>query len=553
MNRPVVVLGLFILLALSGWLTAYGEEAKPSYPIWVDVTEKAGIAFRHSIGDDEMSNIVEATGSGCAFFDYDGDGDLDIYLVNETYLPGISHIKGRSLQGKLKNALYRNNGDGTFTDVTEAAGVGDQGFGMACLAVDYDNDGDADLFVTNYGQPVLYRNNGDGTFTDVTREAGLENDLWGIGCTFLDYDNDGYLDLYVGHYLQYDPSYKYYYAADAFPGPLAYQGQPDTLYRNRGDGTFEDVTQKAGVYNPEGRAMGVSSCDFDNDGDMDIFVANDAMENYMYQNNGDGTFTNIALLAGTAFSQNGEATSAMGPEFGDFNSDGWIDLLVPDMGYGCLYMNTGQGFFEEMSAQMGLAAVLGQYTSWSGNFFDYDLDGHLDILIVNGDLHHLEPEESVLFWNDQGNRFIDISDFCGPDFQEKFVSRGSAVGDYDNDGDLDALILNLNDRPRLLRNEGGSSRHWLMIHAIGTQSNRDAIGARIWVTTGGRTQMRDIISSSGYLSQSDYRAHFGLGGQEKVDEVKIRWPSGVTQVLKDVPAGQVLTLTEPSTGPGGSP
>ncbi|MFB3786496.1 MAG: CRTAC1 family protein [bacterium] len=552
MNRPIASHVWCVLIGLSGIAAAFGQEAKPSYPTWVDVTEKAGIHFLHSIGDDEMSNIVEATGSGCAFFDYDGDQDLDIYLVNECYLPGINHVRGRLLQGKLKNALYRNNGDGTFADVTEAAGVGDPGFGMACLSADYDNDGDADLFVTNYGRNILYRNNGNGTFTDVTKEAGLESGLWGIGCTFLDYDNDSFLDLYVGHYLQYDPNYKYYYAADAFPGPLAYPGQPDTLYHNRGDGTFEDVTQKAGVFNPEGRAMGVSSCDFDNDGDMDIFVANDAMENYMYQNNGDGTFTDIALTAGTAFSQNGEATSAMGPEFGDFNSDGWIDLLVPDMGYGCLYMNTGKGFFEEMSAQMGLASVLGQYTSWSGNFFDFDHDGFLDILIVNGDAHHLEAEDAVMFWNDQGQRFIDISDQCGPDFQQKYVSRGSAVGDYDNDGDQDALILNLNSRPCLLRNEGGNRNHWLMIHAVGTKSNRDAIGARVWVTSEGRTQMRDITSSSGYLSQSDYRVHFGLRRQEKVEEVKIRWPGGVTQVLKDVPANQVLTLTEPHNGPGGS-
>lgn len=514
-------------------------------PQMVDVTAEAGITFEHNLGDPEMTNIVESTGAGCAFFDYDGDGDMDIYLVNGCYHPGISHPMGRKLAGKLKNALYRNNGDGTFTDVTDVAGVGDLGYGMACVAADYDNDGDADLFVTNYGPSVFYRNNGDGTFSNVTKEVGVENDLFGIGATFFDYDGDGWLDLYVGNYVTYDPDYKYYYPAEAFPGPLAYKGQPDVLYRNRGDGTYEDATQKAGVYNPEGRAMGVTSCDIDNDGDVDIFVCNDAMENYMYQNNGDGTFTNVALLTGTGFGQNGEATSAMGPEFGDFNLDGLLDLLVPDMNYGCLYKNIGDGLYEEMSAQMGLASVLGQYVSWSGNFFDYDGDGYLDILIVNGDAHHLEPEEDCIFWNDRGQRFIDISAQCGKDFQEKFVSRGSAMGDYDNDGDLDALILNLNNRARLLCNDGGNRNHWLLIDVRGTKSNRDAIGTRIRVTAGGLTQTRDVISSSGYLSQSDRRAHFGLAKHEKAEKVEIRWPTGETTTLTDVEANQILKVVEP--------
>lgn len=517
-------------------------------PQMTDVTQKTGIAFTHSIGDDELTNIVESTGAGCAFFDYDNDGNMDIFLVNACYLPGINHPIGRRMAGKLKNALYRNNGDGTYADVTDKAGVGDrEGYGMACVAADYNNDGNVDLFVTNYGAHVLYRNNGDGAFTNVTKEAGVENTLFGIGATFFDYDKDGYLDLYVGHYVVYDPNYKYYYAAEAFPGPLSYQGSPDTLYHNKGDGTFEDVTKKAGVYNPEGRAMGVTACDFDNDGDMDVFVANDAMENYMYQNNGDGTFTDIALIAGTAFGQDGEATSAMGPEFGDFNLDGLMDLLVPDMNYGCLYKNIGNGLYEDMSAQMGMAAVLGQYISWSGNFFDYDNDGYLDMLIVNGDAHHLEPEEACIFWNDNGQRFIDISDRCGKDFQDKFVGRGSAIGDFDNDGNMDALILNLNDRPRLLHNDGGTKNNWLMIDAKGTKSNRDAIGTRIHVTVGGLAQTRDVISSSGYLSQSDHRAHFGLGKNGKAEKVEIRWPTGEIQTLTDVPANQIMHIKEPVT------
>ena len=540
---PVHLIVVSILTLFSISLAQSAEESK--YPTFTDVTLKAGIQFQHSIGDHELSNIIEGTGAGCSFFDYDGDSDLDIYLMNGTYVKDLSHIRGRVNEGKLFNALYRNNGDGTFTDVSKEAGVAHPGFGMACVAADYDNDGDSDLWITNWGPNVLYRNNGNGTFTDVTKEAGLESDLWGIGSVFFDYDKDGNLDLYVGNYLLYDPDYTYHYAPEKYPGPLSYEGQPDILYHNNGDGTFSDVTEEAGVYNPEGRAMGVSSCDIDNDGDMDVFVANDGMENYLYRNNGDNTFTNIALETATGFGQSGEATSAMGPEFGDFDLDGYIDLLVPDMGYSCIYRNTGLGFFEEMSARMGLAASCGQYTSWSGNFFDFDCDGYLDIFIANGDSHKLDAEEDILLRNVNGLRFEDISSECGPDFQDKFVSRGSAIGDYDDDGDLDVLVLNINNRARLLRNEGGNRNHWLKIHTIGTISNRDGIGTRIRVTVGGKTQTRDIVSSSGYLSQNDYRAHFGLGQFEKVDTIEVRWPSGKKQVLENVMGNQVLVLKEP--------
>ena len=471
-----ILFSLFLIFGIVIPLAAVGESEEQRLPVLVDITQKAGITFVHSIGDYKLSNIVESTGAGTAFFDYDGDGYLDIYFVNGSYLKEISHPRERKLAGKLRNALYRNNGNGTFTDVTIRTGVGDQGYGMACLWADYDNDGDTDLFITNYGPNVLYRNNGDGTFTDVTEKAGVGGgNLFSTGCTFLDYDGDGYLDLYVGNYLLYDPDYKNYFAAEAFPGPLSYKGQADILYRNRGDGTFEDVTRKAGIFMPQGRSMGIASCDLDNDGSMDIFVANDAMANYLYRNSGKGTFTDIALLSGTGFGENGEATSAMGPEFGDIDRDGLIDILVPDMDYSCLYRNTGKGFFVQMSAQSGIAAACGQYTSWSGNFFDYDNDGLLDIFISNGDSHHLEPEEDLLFRNMNGKQFQDVSTQTGEDFQAKFVGRGSAVGDFDNDGDLDILVLNLNDRPRLLRNDGGNRNYWLMVRLRGKQSNRDAV------------------------------------------------------------------------------
>ena len=525
-------------------MTAVAAD-QPALPQFVDVTASAGISFVHSIGDDELSNIVESSGAGCVFFDYDNDGDLDIYLVNGRYLETVSSARGRHLAGQLKNALYRNNGDATFTDVTEKAGVGDTGFGMAAVAADYDNDGDRDLFVTNYGRDSLYLNNGDGTFIDVTQKAGVGSELWSLGASFFDFDRDGLLDLYVGGYLVFDPEYRNFYAAEAFPGPLSYRGQKDILYRNKGDGTFEDVTRAAGVYSTKGRAMGVAACDIDDDGDEDLYVANDGMENYLYRNRGNGTFEEIALRTGTAFGQNGEATSAMGPEFGDFDGDGLIDLLVPDMGYGCLYRNTGKGFFEEKSAEMGIAAVLGQYTSWSGNFLDYDHDSVLDVFIVNGDAHHLEPEEDTLFRGKGGRSFVDVSGASGPAFKLKAVGRGSAAGDLDNDGDLDLLVLNLNGPARLYRNDGGNRSNWIMVRTVGTASNRDGIGARVRVKSGGTTQVRDIRSSSGYLSQGDFRAHFGVGKSKKVDRIEVRWPSGRTSTLDNVKVNQVITVTEP--------
>jgi hypothetical protein len=521
-------------------------QNNPNLPKLINITAKAGITFVHNMGDDEMSNLVESNGAGCAFFDYDNDGDLDIYLVNGAYTEGISHVKGRKNKGRLSNALYRNNGDGTFSDVTQRAGVGDRGLGMAVLTADYDNDGDKDLLVTNWGPNIFYRNNGDGTFTDITETAGLQNNRFGIGCTFLDYDKDGFLDLYIGNYIEYDASYQYYYAAEKFPGPMAYHGQPDVLYHNNGNGTFTEVTQQAGVNNPEGRAMGVTSCDIDDDNDWDIFVANDAMENYLYRNNGNGTFTNIARETGTAFGQSGNATSAMSGEFGDIDRDGLVDIIVPDMAYSCIYRNTGLGYFEELSSQMGLAVACGQYTSWSGNFFDFNHDGYGDLLITNGHPHRLIGEENLLLVNKNGKRFENLSHLLGDDFQEEFVSRGSAVGDIDNDGDMDILILNLNDHPSLLLNEGGNKKNWLMFNLQGTVSNRDAIGSRVRLTSGGISQMRWCISNSGYLSQSDYRLHFGLGNNSKAEEVEILWPSGITQTLRDVQANQIVFVKEPS-------
>jgi len=515
--------------------------------VFTDVTEHAGVAFTHSFGDDDMSSILEATGSGCLFFDYDADGLVDLYAVNGRYLPGISEPE-EAPDLELTNHLFRNIDGARFADVTVAAAVGDTGYGMACIAGDYDNDGATDLYVTNYGANALYHNDGKGAFADVTAVAGVGDTLWGVGTTFLDYDNDGDLDLFVGNYLEFDPEYRLYYAADKFPGPLSYPGQPDVLYRNNGEGSFTIVSAAAGVLN-DGRAMGVVAADYDLDGHIDLFVANDAMGNYLYHNRGDGTFEDVALYSGVAFSASGDKSSSMGGDFGDFDNDGDFDLLVPDMAYNNFYVNGGAGEFEDATAALGIAEVSGQYVSWNGDFFDYDNDGDLDLFISNGDAHHLEhTHEALLLANEpapDGRRFVDVSGQSGDFFYTRCVSRGSAAGDYDNDGDLDIFILHLDQPSMLLRNDGGNSGHWLAVELEGTRSNRDAFGTLLRLRVGGTVQLAEKLNASGYLAQNDPRVHFGLGPADIIDTLEVRWPSGARQHLTAVPADQVLTLREP--------
>lgn len=552
---PAGMLSLALLSLLGATRPGFCESPPPGdLPVFVNFTRQAGINFVSSFGDSKLSSILEATGSGCAFLDYDNDGDLDIYLVNGAYLPGINDPppRGQSPRQDLTNRLLRND-KGVFRDVTLKAGVGDRGYGAGVVAADYDNDGATDLFICNYGPNVLYHNNRDGTFTDVTRKAGVAGPeklngypKWSVHGAFLDYDRDGYLDLYVGNYLAFDPEYRNYFAADAFPGPLDYRGQPDILYHNNRDGTFTDVTTKAGLLNPDGRAMSVTCGDYNNDGRADIFAANDGMENYLFRNNGNGTFTNVAVEMGVAFGEFGEATSAMGPDFQDFDNNGFLDLYVPDMGYSCLYRNNGS-MFEEVTAASGIARVCGQFTGWGTACVDYDNDGFRDIYVNNGDAHHLYTQQSVLLRNKGNGKFDDVSLRSGDYFVKKeYVGRGAAFGDYDNDGDVDILATNLNGPAVLLRNEGGNRGHWLTVRTVGTKSNRQGIGARLRVVSGGSSQIAEVKSGSGYLSTSDTRAHFGLGRQTTVDLLEIRWPSGVVQTLKQVRADQILTVKEPA-------
>jgi len=541
---PVKVELLSLLL-----LAFAASQEKPTLPVFTDVTKQAGISFRHCLGDDEISNIVEATGSGCAFLDFDGDGWMDIYAVNGRYLEGISDPDSRYKNVRTTSRLYRNKGDGTFEDVTEKAGVGAFGYGMGVAVGDYDNDGHPDIYVTNFGKNILYHNNGNGTFTDVTAKAGVACGQWSVGAIWIDYDKDGYLDLFVGNYLEFDNKYRLFYEADVYPGPLAYPGQLSVLYHNNHDGTFTDVSAKAGI-NKKGRAMGVLSADYDDDGWPDIFVANDAMQNYMYHNNGNGTFTEVGIECGTAFGQHGNAVSSMGGDFADFDGDGKLDLMVPAMNYIVIFRNLGRGLFEEISVPTGVARVSAQFWSWGGDFMDFDNDGWPDLLIANGDGHRLsEKQEQLLMRNvagPSGQRvFVDVSRSVGPYFDTRSVARGLATGDFDNDGDLDFFVLNIDQPSVLLRNDGGNRNNWITLQLIGTKSNRDGIGAKVTVRSGDFIQVAEKMSASSYLSQNDPRLHFGLGQRTMVDEVTIQWPSGRTQKLKEVKANQFLKVIEP--------
>ena len=538
------------LLAAMKATAAAAEEAK--LPTFTDVTEQAGIRAKHSFGDFELTNIVEGTGSGAMFFDYNGDGWLDLYFVNGCWLKEVNHNRGRKLRGRLHNSLYRNNRDGTFTDVTKQAGVGDAGFGFGCSAADFDRDGDLDLYVLNYGRNVFYRNNGDGTFADVSKESGLADGNWSLSATWFDYDNDGDLDVYVTNYLKYDRGkFREFFAASGYPGPLSYSGRPDALYRNNGAGPtgetpmprFTEVTKQAGVENPGGRGMSATVADLNNDGLLDLYVANDAMENYYYRNNGKGGFVEEGLISGLAFGEGGQGVSSMGPAIGDVDRNGRLDVYIPDMGYGCLMMNRGE-YFEDRTVQSRLAVACGQYTGWGGLLVDLDHDGYLDLFVANGNAHHEFPEEDVLMRNNADGTFSDVAADSGPYFRQKFVGRGAAAADIDNDGDLDLVVVNLNDSPRLLRNDGGNRKSWLMIAAKLPGGSRDAVGARVTVQSGSLIQIRDLVPVTGYLSQSDPRAHFGLGDAQKADRVEVRWPDGTITSQTDVPAGQILTVVQ---------
>jgi hypothetical protein len=425
-------------------------------------------------------------------------------------------------------------------------------YSMAVAAADYDNDGHEDLLVTGYGKVILYHNEGNGHFTDVTEKAGVKVDGWAISSTWLDYDRDGCVDLFVGRYVKFDPKYRAYYAADNYPGPLDYEGETNKLFHNNCDGTFTDVTEKSGIGAYVGRTMGVTAADFDNDGWDDIYVANDRTENFLFRNRHDGTFEEIGNDSGTAFGQNGESTSSMGPVFADLEGRGILDLWVTDGHYNRLLHNTGKLSFEDIGAQTGVSQTNAQYVSWGTGIYDFDNDGFLDILIFHGGLIHLIPQEHTLFRGLGGGRFADVSRQSGAVLSERTTARGACFADYDNDGKIDAFVVNLGGRGTLVHNVSTNTGHWVAVklrgakdRRDGTGSNRDGIGAKVEVFAAGKQWTAERVAGSGYLSQNDGRLHFGLGAATVIDKLLVHWPSGREQVLEKLEVDRVLTVEEP--------
>lgn len=545
--------------------TVHAAVANPtaSSVQFIDVAERAGLNSINVWGGvDKKRIIIETKGSGVAFFDYDQDGWLDIYLTNG------SRLDAHWPPGKEPTThLYKNNRDGTFTDVTEASGLGRRGWQTGVCVGDYNNDGWDDLFCTFWGHNILFHNNGNGTFTDVTQKAGLQQlrGRWGTGCTFLDYNRDGHLDLFVCNFVKLDPdkppsmdeaSFCQWKGVPTMCGPRGLPGDTNILYHNNGDGTFTDVSEKAGILKPGPRySITAVSYDFDNDGWPDIYVAVDSEPSILFQNNHDGTFTDIAVMAGCAYNDDGHEQAGMGIGVADYDCDGSFDIFKTNFADDTsdLYHNNGDGTFTEMSFNSGVG-INNKYVAWGCAFLDYDNDGWADILQVNG---HVYPEidhynfgetfknQRLIYKNLGNGHFKDVSSEMGPGITARFSSRGAAIGDYDNDGGMDILILNMNDLPSLLHNVGGNRQSWIKLKLIGTACNRTAIGARARVITGKHIQMDEVHSGTSVMSQSDLRLHFGLGAATTVDVIEIRWPT--TQKVERftaVKTNQILTIRE---------
>ncbi len=546
-----------LLPALVLLATPLAPQAPPATPIrFADITETAGIRFTHFKGNKGISINLEEFGPGVCVSDYDNDGWQDIYFVNgrDRYDRGI----------EVRNALYRNNGNGTFTDVTDKAGVLGTGFGLGCVWGDYDNDGWPDLFVTQYGKNVLYHNNGDGTFTDVTDKAGVGGMEFGTwfhsGATFFDFDRDGKLDLYVGGYVAYGPNARRYCnlvnVTSSCP-PGVYAGSPAMLYHNNGDGTFSNVTKAAGIYQPNGKNLSVGAADYDNRGWPSLFVANDGAAAYLYQNQGHGKFLETGTQAGMAYTASGGTMAAMCISLGDYDNDGLLDLYISDFQESSdhLWHNAGRGFLDEVSDVAGITQPTHDVLSFGGGFVDYDNDGWLDLFIANG---HVYPEVeqaspgthykqlNTLFHNEGGKRFSVATRSAGIDALTPRAARGAAFADFDNDGFVDIIVANNGDPPTLLHNSGNNGNHFVNFRLVGTKSNRDAMGARIRVVAGGISQIREITGGGSYLSQSDLRANFGLGKSTQAEGVEISWPSGAKQSFRNVPADKFYQITEGS-------
>ena len=543
------------------------NKKSPNLPsiTFSDVAPAAGINSVLTCGSREKNYILEVYGSGCVWLDYNNDGYVDLYIVNGSTVENLLSPSGS--KNAPHNYLFRNNGDGTFTDVTRRAGVEGYGWGFGAVAADYNNDGFVDLFVYNYGPNILYRNNGDGTFTDVTAQAHVagRNLVWSAGAAFGDYDNDGYLDLFVAGHIDFDLRHPplpgqltctYRNKVMRACGPRGLKGSPDALYHNNGDGTFTEVTERAGVIDKDlGYGFAVLVEDLDGDGWPDIFVANDSSRNYFYRNKGNGTFEEMGIPVGLAYNGEGEEQSNMGIAVGDYDNDGWTDLFVTTFAHDSktLFHNDGKGIFTDVSYPSGLGEATIPYLGMATFFMDYNNDGLKDLFIVNG---HLYPEVDQFFadehylqnpqlFENQGNgKFLEVTQNVGLSAL-RLGGRGGAFCDYDNDGGIDVAITTIDGRPLLLRNEGANiAGHWLQVKTVGTKSNRDGIGALVKVAAGALTQWDRVRTGGSWLSGNDTRLHFGLGERQEVDWVEIRWPSGKVDWLKHVSANQVLVVVE---------
>ncbi len=523
---------------------------------FIDITKDTEITFSHR-SSPEKKYIVESISGGVVLFDYDNDGWLDIYFVNSLTVDSADSPRSS------KSHLYRNNRDGTFTDVTDQAGVGYPGWGMGAAVGDYDDDAWLDLYVTCLGTNKLYHNNGDGTFTEVAHKTGVAEGRWSTGCAFGDYDNDGDLDLFVSNYVDFKlddlPEFGkgnlcQYRGIPVQCGPRGLPGAGDALYRNNGDGTFTDMAKNAGVHDPDGYyGLGAVWTDVNGDGLIDLFVANDSRPNFLYQNNGNGTFTELGFLSGTAVSEDGIEQGSMGIALGDYDHDGRFDFFVTNFAdeYNALYHHDGQFTYTDMSFVSGTAESSFPYVGWGTEFFDYDNDGWVDLLLVNGHVYPQVDNASVgtsyaqrklLYRNNRDGTFSEISSQAGAALLEKRVSRGTAFGDLDNDGDVDVVINDLDGAPMVLRNEGGNRRNWIRIKAQSPAKNRFGIGARIRVVAGDLAQKSEIRSGGSYISQNDLRVHFGLGNRKSVDLIEVHWPGGGVTRLENIEVNQEITV-----------
>ena len=562
--RPRLAIGIALLLLGSQSSVAQTQTRPPQNAIayFTDVAQKAGLTAPIVFGGKNTKKyIIETTGTGAAIFDYDNDGWPDIFIVNGTTLEGFPAGQAPT------NHLYRNNHDGTFTDVTVKAGLNATGWGQGVCVGDYDNDGWEDLYVTYYGKNRLYRNQ-NGVFTEVAEKAGVAGSgkAWGTGCAWVDYDRDGHLDLMIANYVDFDlataptPGERPSCVWKGVPvmcGPRGLPGAKNILYHSRGDGTFEDVTTKAHIDQTDGHyAFSVSTLDYNDDGWPDIYVACDSTPSILYRNNRDGTFTDVAVVAGAAFNEDGREQAGMGATIGDYNGDGRLDIFKTNFSddTSTLYRNNGDGTFDDVTSAAGLGLYT-KYLGWGTMFLDFDNDGWPDLLLVNG---HVYPEVDknnlgsnyeeprILYHNLGKGNFADISASSGPAIGARASSRGLAIGDLWNDGRISAVITNLNSAPSLLVNQVRNSNHWIAIRTVGTKSNRDGIGARILVKAGARILVDEVRSGSSYNSSSDMRVHFGLGSATKVDSIQVRWPSGLTERFDNLPADAFHTLKEGS-------